>query len=67
MNHLPERLRAVGEHERHFSLGGDAAELGFAARVEQHGADAVAKRRAAGLPQRGYIVAFCGEGRGEAA
>ena len=46
---LVESLGAVGEHEGHLGFGGDDAEVGFAAGVEEDGADAVAEGRASGL------------------
>ncbi len=64
---LAERLAAVGEHEGHFSFGGDAAELGLAARVEDDGADAVAERRSAGLAERDDAAAVGSKRGGEAA
>ena len=43
-----EGLGAVGEHEGHLGFGGDGAEVGFGAGIEENGADAVAEGRAAG-------------------
>ena len=60
---LVEGLGAVGEHEGHLGFGGDVAESGFAAGVEQDGADAVAEGRTAGLAEcdDGVAVGFeCG-------
>jgi hypothetical protein len=62
---LVEGLRAVGEHEGHLGFGGDDAEVGFAAGVEQDGADAVAQRRAAGLAEGDNAMAFGFERGGE--
>jgi hypothetical protein len=56
-NDLVEALGAVGEHEGHLGFGGDGAEVGFAAGVEEDGADAVAERRASGLAEGDDAVA----------
>jgi hypothetical protein len=63
---LVEALGAVGEHEGHFSFGGDGAELGLAARVKQDGADAVAESGAAGLAEGDDTAAVGFERTGEA-
>jgi hypothetical protein len=54
---LVEGLGAVGEHEGHLGFGGDGAEVGFAAGVEEDGADAVAEGRASGLAEGDDAVA----------
>jgi hypothetical protein len=61
LDDLGDGLRAVGEHERHFSDGVDGAQRGFGARVEQDAADAVAEKGASGLAERHYFVACFGE------
>ena len=62
---LAEALSAVGEHEGHLGFGGDGAEVGLAAGVEQDGADAVAEGRAAGLAEGDDAVAVGFECGGE--
>jgi hypothetical protein len=62
---LAEGLSAVGEHEGHLGFGGDVAESGFAARVEEDGADAVAEGCAAGLAEGDDAVSVGFECGGE--
>ena len=61
-----EALGAVGEHEGHLGFGGDGAEGGLGAGVEQDGADAVAEGGAAGLAEGDDAVAGGLERGGEA-
>ena len=62
---MAEALRAVGEHEGHLGFGGDGAQVGLAAGVEEDGADAVAEGRAAGLAESDDAVAVGFERGGE--
>ena len=64
---LGDGLGAVGEHEGHLGEGGDGAEGGLGAGVQQDRADAIAEGRAAGLAEGDYGVAGGSEPGGEAA
>jgi len=62
---LAEGLRAVGEHEGHLGFGGDDAEVGLAAGVEEDGTDTVAEGCTAGLAEGDDTLAISFERGGE--